>query len=210
MDLPRFAQFHLPALEADEIRFNVQVAVLRAAAEESTPGFSYWTVGGPGHCAIKSPGRAILLCALERSECEELGRNLQDLDYPGVAGADQTVHWFVEQATKLGLTFEDPIPQRIHILASAPHYPAAPGSPRKADISDVPLLLEWLEAFRSEAVPHDPPPEKASIEKSVASGRFFFWTNNGRPVSVAAISRRLRHAAAVAPVYTPPEERSRG
>jgi hypothetical protein len=65
MDLRQFAQFHVPALETDEIRFNVQIPVLKAAMEKSQSGFSFWTVGEPGHCAIQSPGRPILLGNLE-------------------------------------------------------------------------------------------------------------------------------------------------
>jgi predicted GNAT family acetyltransferase len=49
-----------------------------------------------------------------------------------------------------------------------------------------------------------------NVEKAAASGRFVFWTIEDRPVSVAAISRRLRHTGAIAPVYTPPEQRGRG
>lgn len=210
MDLREFAQFHLPALEADEIRFNVQIAVLTAAVTESRSGFSFWTLGVPGHCAIQTPGRAILLGNLDRNECQELAQTVLGQDYPGVVGADQTPHWFAEHATALGAKFEDPIPQRIHVLVSLPHYPAGEGSPRAVGAADAPLLFDWLMAFHEEAVPHDPPPEQANTEILAASGRFLFWTINDEPVSVAAISRRLRHTAAIAPVYTPPGHRGRG
>lgn len=209
-DLQGFAQFHLPALEADEIRFNVQIAIITAAVKETPPGFSHWTLGTPGHCAIQSPDRAILLGNLKRNECQALARIVHGLDYPGVVGAGKTAHWFAEHATGMGEKVEDPIPQRIHVLRSPPLYPAAHGSPRAVNVSDGPLLFEWLAAFHKEAVPHDPPPEQADIEKFVASGRFVFWTNNDRPVSVAAVSRRLRQTAAIAPVYTPPEQRGKG
>jgi predicted GNAT family acetyltransferase len=110
----------------------------------------------------------------------------------------------------MGATFEDPIPQRIHVLSDPPRYPAAHGSARAVGIADAPLLLEWLAAFHREAVPHDPPPEQANIEKVAASGRFLFWMNNDQPVSVAAIARLLPHTAAIAPVYGPPDQRGRG
>ena len=210
MDLRDFAQFHLPALEADEIRFNVQIAVIRAAVEEAPSGFLHWTLGAPGHCAIRSPGRAILLGNLERSECHQLVQTVLGTDYPGVVGADKTADWFAEHAAEKGAAFEDPIPQRIHVLSDPPRYPAAHGSPRVVGIADAPLLFEWLAAFHSEAVPHDPSPEQANIEKVAASGRFMFWMNNDQPVSVAAIARRLPHTAAIAPVYTPPDQRGRG
>jgi RimJ/RimL family protein N-acetyltransferase len=210
MDLQEFAQLHVPALEADEIRFNVQIAITTAAVEEAQPGFFHWTLGAPGHCATQSPGRAILLGNLDRSECRELARAVLDRDYPGVVGAGETARWFAEYATEMGAKFQDPIPQRIHVLSSRPRYPRSDGAPREAGAADTTLLFEWLAGFHKEAVPHEPPPERANVEKAAVSGRFLFWTSDGQPVSVAAISRRLRNTAAIAPVYTPPERRSRG
>jgi RimJ/RimL family protein N-acetyltransferase len=210
MDLKEFAFLHLPALETDEVRFNVQIAVISAAVKEATPGFAYWTLGGPGHCAIRWPRRAILLGNLEKDECGTLVEHAHRIEYPGVVGADGTAHWFVEHATAKGAHFATPIPQRIHRLAAPPRYPGAPGSARTATAHDAPLLFEWLQAFHREAVPHDPEPERADVEKAAASGRYSFWVVNDEPVSVAAISRRLRQAAAIAPVYTPPERRGRG
>jgi RimJ/RimL family protein N-acetyltransferase len=210
MNLEDFAQLHLPALRADEIRFNVQIAVLAAAVSESRSGFAFWTLGAPGHCAIQSPKRAILLGDLARNECRELAETVRTLDYPGVVGAGETPHWFVQHATSLGTRFDDPIPQRIHVLTARPRCPAAEGSGREVEAADAPLLFEWLVAFHREAVPHDPPPERISTEALAASGRFLFWTKNGEPVSVAAISRRLERTGGIAPVYTPPEHRGRG
>src|SRR5262249_24495124 len=55
-----------------------------------------------------------------------------------------------------------------------------------------------------------PAPERAKVEKAAARGRFLYWLSKDRPVSLAAVARRLRHSAAIAPVYTPPELRGRG
>src|SRR5262249_4336099 len=147
---------------------------------------------------------------LDRSECCKLARNTMDVDYAGVVGADETAIWFAEHAASLGIQFEPPIPQRIHVLASKPRYPSAPGCARDLSTHDAPLLLEWMKAFHREAVPHDPPPREDTVEKAAGSGRFLFWVVDDEPVSVAAISRRLQHTTAVAPVYTPPAQRGRG
>ena len=210
MDLREFADLHVPALEADEIRFNVQIAILTAAVERPVPGFRHWTLGAAGHCAIQTPGRAILLGNLERSECRQLARAVSELDYPGVVGAGETTHWFVEEAIASGVKFEETIPQRIHVLSSPPIYPGAEGSARDVGASDAALLFEWLSAFQQEAVPHDPPLERANVESLAAGGRYLFWMNKDQPVSVAAVSRRLRNTGAIAPVYTPPDHRARG
>jgi predicted GNAT family acetyltransferase len=157
-----------------------------------------------------SQGRAILLGNLNQSECHELVHRATAVDYPGVVGASETAHWFAEHASECGVTFGDRIPQRIHILTSRPRYPGAEGSARAVTAADSPLLFEWLVAFRNEAVPHDPPIEQALVEKYAGSGRVVFWIKRGQPVSLAAIARRLRNTASIAPVYTPPEQRGRG
>src|SRR5262245_7757983 len=113
MDLKEFAELHAPALEADEVRFNLQLAVLANAPKENPPGFRYWTLGGPGHCAFQWPGRAIVLGDLSKGECEKLARQVAEIDYPGVVGSDEMPHWFVGQAVAIGAEFEEPVPQSI-------------------------------------------------------------------------------------------------
>ena len=210
MDLAEFAEMHVPALEADEVRFNLQIAAIASALTDRPAGFRHWALGAPGHCAVQWPGRAIVLGNLDQAECQELAKSTMQIAYPGVVGSDQTSRWFVHEATAMGALFEDPIPQRIHALASAPRYPGVAGSARPVHAADAPLLLEWLVAFHQQAVPHDPSPEPANVEKAAASGRFLFWTVDEQPVSVAAIARRLQHTGAISAVYTPPEQRGRG
>ena len=78
-------------------------------------------------------------------------QTVPDVNYPGVAGTGETAHWFAEYAAKMmGVKFEDPIPLRIDLLSSQPHYPKADGSPRTVGVADAPLLLEWLAAFHRE------------------------------------------------------------
>ena len=184
--------------------FNVQITVITAAMNDTPSGFAFWTLGAPGHCAIRSPGRSILLGNLDRTECRQLAEITKHLEYPGIMGADETASWFFEHAASMGVAFKDPIPQCIHVLAAPPLYPGAPGSPRQVTAADAPLLLEWLMAFHYEAVPHDPPPLKEQVARAAGSGRFLYWTVDTQPVSIAAIARRLPRTGAIAPVYTPP------
>ena len=72
MMIEEFARVHLPGLETDEVRFNVPIAVLTAAVQDTPAGFTFWSLGEPGHCAIRSPGRPILLGNLNRAECDRL------------------------------------------------------------------------------------------------------------------------------------------
>jgi RimJ/RimL family protein N-acetyltransferase len=210
MTLADYINYHLAVLEGHEVRHNVNLAVLAAASTGPVPGLMTWTFGEPGRCAIKSPGRAILIGELERSHCQRLAEETKDATYPGVVGPDQTAIWFVEHAVSLGLSFAPPIPQRIYALTEGPRYPCAGGHARIVNIDDAQLLAAWMDAFQREAVPHDPPPRREHIEKAACSGRYLFWAVNSQPASMAGIVRRTRNTAAIAGVYTPPEKRGRG
>jgi RimJ/RimL family protein N-acetyltransferase len=209
MSLAEFIATHAPALRRDEVRHNLILGVLERAGKTAAP-IKTWTLGPPGACAIEWPGRPIILGDVARDQCRALAEATRDSDGSGVVGLEQGPLWFVERARELGVTFAEPIPQRIHALRGPPVFPQAPGSARQVTGEDGPLLADWLQAFAREAVPDDPPTARAILEKAAAEGRHLFWTVDGRPVSVAGIARRLRTAVAIAPVYTPPPLRGRG
>jgi hypothetical protein len=156
MDLRKFAELHVPALEADEVRSNLQIAAMTSAVQERPTGFRHWGLGAPGHCAIQWPGRAIVLGNLDQVECQALATATIQIEYLGVRGCDQTAHSFVQHALAMGADLEDLIPQRIHVLSSAAHYPGAAGSARAVSAADARLLFEWLMAFHQQAVPTTP------------------------------------------------------
>lgn len=162
MDAQEFARYHLPALETDEVRYNVQIAALSTGPTS----LEYWTLGGPGHCATRSPGHGILLGALDRAECEALALQTRVIDYPGIVGSDERAPWFVEGARAIGITFAEAVPQRIHVLRGPPRYPGADGTARVVAVDDAPLLFEWIMGFHREAVPHEPVPQFANVEKA--------------------------------------------
>jgi len=210
MSFQEFARLHISALEADEIRFNLQIAVMNAAVEDFPAGFLYWTLGAPGHCATQTPHYPILLGDLDQAECQHLAREAKDLPYPGVLGSGSTAHWFTEEAAALGIAFPQVEPQRIHILREPPRYPGAEGTPRGAVLADADLLFEWMRAFQREDIGHQPPFERAKVEKNIALGKYLLWTVGGEPVSFAALGRVLKSAMSIGPVYTPPDKRGRG
>ena len=53
-------------------------------------------------------------------------------------------------------------------------------------------------------------PSRQRLETLAREGSHVFWIINGQPVSLAAIVRRTRNAAAIAAVYTPPALRGNG
>jgi predicted GNAT family acetyltransferase len=210
MQPSEFATYHLPALECDEARHNLIVAVLGRLAGENPPELLLWSLGKPGQCAIKAPGYPILLGDVNAAQCHALAEATRSVDYPAVVGAEETARWFVKRATELGVTFLEPIPQQIQVLRGKPIYPGVPGHARQVGAADTPLFSDWMTAFVREAVPHDPVPTPEQLVQSAESGRFQLWIVSGEPVSMAGIMRRTPHTGAIAGVYTPPHLRGRG
>ncbi len=210
MSLAEFIATHRPALERDEVRNNLILGVLAGAVRTGTPILT-WTLGEPGACAIKWQGRPIILGDVTRDQCRALAEATRDLDGAGAVGLEQRPLWFVERARELGVAFGEPVPQRIHVLRAPPVVvPTVPRAVRVVTAEDGPLLADWLQAFEREAVPDDPPASREALEKVAGEGRHLFWIADGRPVSVAGVARRLTTVAAIAPVYTPHDQRGRG
>lgn len=205
-----FITYHLPALERDEVRHNLLVANLDRLARGLAPNLRCWTLGAPGACAVQTPGWPIVLGEIDQGQCHALAETAAALDYPGVVGPDQTAPWFAAHATDLGLTFSEPIPQRIHALHESPVYPGASGHARVVDGESADLYADWTTAFLREAVPHDPVPSREWIKQTAAEGHSLLWIVDGEPVSTATIARRTRRAAAISRVYTPPHLRGQG
>ena len=210
MRFTEFHDLHLPALERDEARHNLMLGLLSAVRAGTSPEPRWWTLGGPGACALQAPGRPIVLGDLGQVQCERLAEATRDDHYPAVLGPDLTARWFVARATALGLAFGAPMPQAILALAAAPRRPEVAGRARRVTAADAALFADWMTAFHREAAPHDAPPEHQALARKAAQGDYVFWEVGGRPVSLAGIIRRSRRAAAIGPVYTPPPERGRG
>ena len=166
-----FAAYHLPALERDEARHNLIVAVLGRLAGENPPELLLWSLGEPGQCAIEAPGYPIVLGDMNAAQCHALAEATRSLDYPAVVGADETARWFVERATELGVTFREPIPQQILVLCDKPVYPGVPGQARKVDAADTPLFSEWMTAFSREGADRGSAPIGAADADGPESGQ---------------------------------------
>jgi RimJ/RimL family protein N-acetyltransferase len=210
MNLADFIATHMPALERDEPRHNLILGILGTAAKDPNSKLMTWTLGEPGACAVRSPGRPLVLGELDREQCRALTDMTADLDHPGVVGPDPAPPWFVARAVELGLSFMDPVPQRIYALREAPAYPGAAGRSRQVVAADAALFADWFSAFLREAVPFDPVPSRQELESAAGSGRYTFWLVDEEPVAMAGIARRSRTTGSVSGVYTPPAQRGRG
>jgi RimJ/RimL family protein N-acetyltransferase len=205
-----FRNLHMAALERDEARHNVMLAILGSMADDRPSNVMTWSLGLPGQCAVKTPGKPILLADLDDAQCGALAEETAGLDYPGVVGPDRTAHGFARRAAELGVAFGEPIPKRIHSLMEKPNYPGVPGYARRPAAADAGMLADWIASFIREATPHDVVPSRERLAALAAEGRHLFWIVDDEPVSMAAIVRQTRSGAAIAFVYTPPSLRGKG
>ena len=210
MELQEFVEFHRPALEQDEARYNLILGLLGRMLETEQPNVRLWTIGASGECAMQTPGYPLILGRLSAAQCQAFAEATLNLDYPGVVGLDPIVPLFVERANELGVKFKETIPQTIQALQRRPIYPDVSGTARVVGHGDVALFSEWLLAFFREVVPHEPVPSRDRLESTATAGNYQFWVVDGEPVAMAGIVRRSRHAAAIAGVYTPSALRNRG
>ena len=202
MELQEFVEFHRPALEQDEARYNLILGLLGRMLETGQSNVRLWTIGAPGECAMQTPGYPLILGRLGAAQCQAFAEATLDIDYPGVVGLDPIVPLFVERANELGVKFKETIPQTIQALQCRPIYPNVSGTARVVGHGDVALFSEWLLAFFREVVPHEPVPSRDRLESTATAGNYQFWVVDGEPVAMAGIVRRSRHAAAIAGVYT--------
>lgn len=209
MSPSEFVDYHVPALETDEIKYNLILGILSrnlSAAE----GFRFWTLGGRGECAVQTAGWPIVLGALSKEQCEAFAGFTRDLEYSAAIGSGETALWFAAQAERLRISFANKIPQQIQVLQQVPVMPSVPGFARQACEDDFGVFRNWWLAFIEEAVPHDPIPGDEALRKKLVEGSHWLWIVDGAPVSLATVGRRLKSAASVGPVFTPPEHRNKG
>lgn len=202
--LADFAAMHEAALERSAARHIMMLGLLAALRGHSRAAdIKTWSPGRPGECAMMRPDRLLLLGDLDEPQCRAVAEDLAETPYAGVVGPDLTAHWFSARAAELGARFIAPMPQRVHSLTQQPRHPGAAGHARQATIDDTDLVTAWMTEFNREATPHEPPPARADTARGIADGRYFLWIVDDAPVSVAAVARRTRTAAAIARVFTP-------
>jgi len=211
MKFVEFYEFHVPALEADEARNYMLLDALAGVAEAPTRGFRGWTFGPPGACAIRPmQDWAIMLGDLTQDQCRRLADDADALDYLGVMGPDEGPDWFAARAQELGGLFQEPLRYRAHVLEGVTQSPPVVGTARTVTSQEAALFAAWMLAYTREALPRDPIPDAALLERWAGEGDYLFWTVDGEPVSVAGIVCRTKNGAGITGVYTPPDMRGHG
>jgi len=210
MSAAEFAAFHLRVVAADEARYGMLCTALTAIGTGQTADTLWWTLGGPGSCALWKPGRPLLVGNLDTVQAGALFGEAGSLPYHAVSGLRSGVSAYVRSAVACGQRFAAPLAYGFHELREAPRFPQIEGSAHVACVDDTELLARWTHAFSVEATPHDPVADLARIRQIAEQGDVILWTVTGQPVAKSVIVRRTENSGAISGVYTPPGFRCRG
>jgi predicted GNAT family acetyltransferase len=134
---------------------------------------------------------------------------------PGVVGLPRVSEAFAKAWRQASGALEVArVNQALHELRALEEPRPAPGSARPVEIRDRELLVEWLDAFSRESLPHEErslQEAEASAEEKIRTKSAWVWVDDqGTPVATANLARPTRRGVTVNAVYTPPAHRGRG
>ncbi|WP_329199132.1 MULTISPECIES: GNAT family N-acetyltransferase [unclassified Streptomyces] len=178
-----------------------------------TPFFGWWT-GADGAVSgglLRTPPRPLLLGAVPADAVEALGAALSvEPLLAGVDGFNVRRRDAAVLAASWGKPSRIEAEDRLYRLAGliAPH-PVPEGRPLVATEAHLPLLVEWVNAFKRESGEPGSASE-TTLRDRLSYGGMLLWEHAGTPVSMAGFFRPVGSVSRVGPVYTPPELRGRG
>jgi uncharacterized protein len=215
-----------PLLAADEARHNLILGIAGVLRDrpEVYPEFGLWVVeeaGVPVAAALITPPHNLILAdAAAAPALPLLAAAVREsgLPIPGAVGNRPTVDRFNEAWAPLaGVRPHLRMGQGVFSLERAQSVPQAPGGARPAEPGDRALVIEWLEAFTSEALPaetFDREQTERGVSRRLAAGDgdagIWLWEDAGHAVALAAYGGPTPEGIRLGPVYTPPEHRRRG
>jgi GNAT superfamily N-acetyltransferase len=193
--------------------------VLRArggsAFGNAAPRFGWWCGddGAVSGAFLVTPPYPLLLSRVAPQSMEPLADALAQSSTPltGVSGEPGAAEAFAAAWCKrTGGTATTSMSQRLFRLAELrPPAPAPAGRARAALPADRELLIAWFAAFAAEAGSGDRGHD-AAVDDHLSYGGLTLWEEEGRPVSMAALTRQVAGMTRVGRVYTPPHWRRRG
>ncbi|MEV4705974.1 GNAT family N-acetyltransferase [Actinoplanes sp. NPDC049316] len=167
--------------------------------------------GGEDAAFLRTPPREPLLSAMSPDAAAELARALSDAGLPGVIGPDAPAAAFAAEWERLtGAGSQVLKRQRLYRLGTlVPPVPPAKGSARVAGSADRDLLVGWMAAFYRD-VGEEPRQVEEFIDDKLAHSGMLIWELDGRPVSMAGVTRQQSGMVRIQAVYTPREHRGHG
>jgi predicted GNAT family acetyltransferase len=179
------------------------------------PVFGWWSAQGAAQAAfLLTPPYPVVVTRLPAAAVQPLADTLAGLGRP-VAAVNASVEvaeaFAAAWTARTGATARLHQRHRLHRLGTLiPPRPPPDGAARLATAADSGLLVAWLEAFAAEADTHAAADAAGHIADRISYRGLFLWEADGRPVSLAGVSRQVAGTVRVGPVYTPPALRRRG
>lgn len=169
--------------------------------------------------AVMTPPHNMTLYAKDNEVNEAVVKclidGLGDMPVPGVtARKDMALHFAGTYCAAKGITFETKMEQCIYELTEVnPEIPQV-GTIRLADEEDMYFLPYWMEAFYSAGeygkTTMNIPQDAEVYLNRIAQKKIYVLEDNGRPVSIAGVTRKMQSVCGVGLVYTPPYFRGKG
>ncbi|WP_446040640.1 GNAT family N-acetyltransferase [Streptomyces sp. SID1121] len=212
--LARDAARNTVLLTVSELLRHGSAAAAAGTAPAAPARFGWWrerAEEGVSGAFVQTPPRPPVLGPMRPGAASALARVLRAIGGPvtGVQGGTDAARAFAEEwaaapaASTTGL--------RLFRLGElTPPSPAPEGRARYATGDDVPLAVEWVNAFADEIGEPSGTDHSAATAQRVADGRLLFWEVAGEPVSLAATSLLVAGQVRVGPVYTPAAHRGHG
>ena len=136
------------------------------------------------------------------------------ISVPGTTSPVDTARAFARAwCEPRGLASQLAVAERIYRLERVIPPAGVPGRVRVATAADRDLLVEWVDAFLTEAIGQRTPEEaEILVDRSFRTGSrtWYLWEDGGNSVSVAASTGPTPNGIRIGPVYTPPGLRRHG
>jgi uncharacterized protein len=221
-DRQAFVRVMVPYLAKRETHTSLLLAILdgiaRGLYDDPLLGLAEDEWGDIAAVALRTPPYDLLVAAGDVPAAREalLASLLeQGSELPGMVGplpdVEAAAGWW---AGATGRVVRRVMHQGQYRLRAVRDAERAPGRMRFVDEDDRALVVAWLDAFSrswSHAAPRRDPDEAWAALRRDEARRIALWLGpDEQPVCLAGVSGRTPTGARIAPVYTPPEARTRG
>jgi RimJ/RimL family protein N-acetyltransferase len=219
-DVELYAARVLPLLterpDENTIALTVLDSVLQGLRFSDGPAFFGWHTDGDRITGAVSctPPYGLLLAVAPNGSEGPLVKALRErgVSLPSVnSDADAAARFAEARVAGSNLAASVSMRNRFYSLASlVPLSPEPTGEPRRAEPTDLDLIMRWWDAFVVEAHAGPVAITREIFDRRIADGLLWLWNVNGTPVSFAGRNQTVAGVARVGPVYTPAEHRRRG
>jgi len=167
--------------------------------------------------AMRTPPHNLILSEMDDDAAlEPVAEDAQAVfaSLPGVVGPKEPVARFARiWEERTGASAQIGIQQRVYRASQAILPEGVSGSTRPYDEGDRAVVLAWMDAFVTEALPQAPPEDAVHwLERNLSSADsgIELWVDGDVPVSFSGYGGLTPNGIRIGPVYTPPELRRRG